>query len=134
MSGRDIIVVGASAGGVGALRGLAGRLPPGLPAAVFVVCHFPSEGHSVLPELLNLWGPLPAAHAVDGEPIRPGRVYVAPPDHHLVLRQGRVELSGGPRENKFRPAIDPLFRSAARAYGPRVVAVILSGALQDGAA
>src|SRR5262245_54586372 len=134
MPGRAIIVVGASAGGVGALKVLVGGLPVGLPAAVFVVCHFPPEHDSHLPELLNLWGPLRARHPRDGEAIRPGRIYVAPPDYHLVLRPGRVELSRGPRENNLRPAIDPLFRSAARAYGPRVAGVILSGSVHGGVA
>jgi two-component system chemotaxis response regulator CheB len=135
MQGRDIIVVGASAGGVPALCELVRGLPPGLPAALFVVCHFPSASRSILPEILSGRGPLLAVHAHDGEPVRQGQIYVAPPDYHLLLRPGRVELSHGPRENHHRPAIDPLFRSAARAYGARVVAIVLSGgSLSDGTA
>jgi two-component system chemotaxis response regulator CheB len=132
-SGRhDIIVVGASAGGVEALADFAARLPAGLPAAVFVVLHMPAYGHSVLPEILNRRGPLPAAHPQDGEPIEMGRIYVAPPDYHLLMKAGYILLTRGPAENNHRPAIDTLFRSAARSYGPRVVGVVLSGTLDDG--
>lgn len=131
---RDIVVIGASAGGVEALRQLVSGLPPGLPAAVFVVVHIPPHMGSVLPELLARSGPLPAAHAQDGEEVRPGRIYVAPPDRHLLLSPGTVRLSAGPRENHSRPAADPLFRSAALSYGPRVAGVVLSGALSDGCA
>lgn len=134
MAGRDIIVIGASAGGVEALMALAGALPAGLPAAVFVVCHFPAAARSALPEILSRRGPLLAAHARDGEPTYPGHIYVAPPDYHLLLEPGVARVTRGPRENHFRPSIDVLFRSAARAYGPRVVGVLLSGALSDGLA
>jgi two-component system, chemotaxis family, protein-glutamate methylesterase/glutaminase len=134
MPDHGIVVVGASAGGVEALADLAASLPSNLPAAVFVVLHLPATGTSALPEILRRHGPLPAAHIKDGEPIQPGRIYVGPPDHHVLLRPGRVHLSRGPRENGYRPAIDPLFRSAAREYATRVIGLVLSGALDDGTA
>jgi two-component system chemotaxis response regulator CheB len=130
----DIIVIGASTGGVEVLSQLARGLPKGLPAAVFVVCHIPPSFRSILPEILSRSGPLLATHARDGDPSYPGHIYVAPPDHHLLLQEGTIRLSRGPRENGHRPAIDPLFRSAARAYGPRVIGVVLSGAMHDGVA
>jgi two-component system chemotaxis response regulator CheB len=132
LPGHDIIVVGASAGGVEALAHLVGGLPADLPASIFVVVHVPPAGPSALPEILGRRAALAVAHAVDGEPIVPGRVYVAPPDRHLLVRRDRVELSHGPAENRLRPAVDPLFRSVAGAHGPRVVAVVLTGALDDG--
>jgi two-component system chemotaxis response regulator CheB len=134
MPGRDIIVVGASAGGVEPLRTLVAGLPADLPAALFVVLHVPPDDRSLLPEILSRSGPLPASHAHEGERIGRGRIYVAPPDFHLLVQPGRVYLSHGPRENHHRPAIDALFRSAASAYGPGVIAVVLSGMLYDGTA
>jgi len=129
---RDMIVIGASAGGVEALKNLVGDLSSDLKATLFVALHLPSQGTSFLPKILQRNGPLPATHPDDGEPIRRGHIYAAPPDRHLVLRDGKIHLSKGPRENGFRPAIDPLFRSAARTYGSRVIGVILSGMLGDG--
>jgi two-component system chemotaxis response regulator CheB len=101
---------------------------------MFVVLHVPSTGSSALPDILTRHGPLPASHAKDGEPIEQRRNYVAPPDHHLLLRAGHVHLARGPHENGHRPAVDPLFRSAAREYATRVVGVVLSGTLDDGTA
>ena len=134
MAGHDIIVIGGSAGGLEVMKAIVSRLPADLPAAVFFVLHTSPHSPGLLPEIFNHSGPLPAAHARDGEPVTPGRIYVAPPDHHLLLEAGRVRVSRGPKENRFRPAVDPLFRSAALAYGPRVVGVILTGWLDDGAA
>src|SRR4051812_32199950 len=134
MAKKDIVVVGASAGGMAALEKLAAGLPAGLPAAVFVVWHLSPGVKSVLPALMSKAGPLPAEHPKDGDPIQPGRIYVAPNDHHLLLERGYVRVTRGPKENRFRPAVDPLFRSAAYIYGPRAVGVVLSGALDDGTA
>jgi len=131
---RDIVVIGASAGGLSALMTVVGGLPADFPGAIFVVMHMPALARSRLPEILERAGPLPAEFARDGMPVRAGRIVVAPPDQHLIVEPGWVELRRGPRENLARPAIDPLFRSAARAYGPRVVGVVLSGALYDGSA
>lgn len=134
MAGRDIIVIGASAGGVEAMATVVRGLPADLPAAVFVVVHFPPWSRSVLPQILERTGALPAAHAVDGESIHPGRIYVAPPGRHMLIHDGTVRLVAGPRENGAIPAVDPLFRSAARWHGARVIGVVLSGNLDDGAA
>jgi two-component system, chemotaxis family, protein-glutamate methylesterase/glutaminase len=115
------------------LQTIASRLPQDFPAAIFVVSHVSPDARSRIPDILNRAGDLPAAHAADGEVIRAARIYVAPPDRHLLIRQGKVRVTRGPREGGHRPAIDPLFRSAAREYGSRVVGVILSGTLDDGA-
>ncbi len=134
MPGHDIIVIGASAGGVDALTQLVRGLPRDLPAAVFVVLHVPAHGPSVLPRILSRAGSLPAVHPQDRDAIRPGIIYTAPPDYHLLVKRGHVRLARGPRENGHRPAVDALFRTAAKSYGPRVVGVILSGVLDDGTA
>jgi two-component system chemotaxis response regulator CheB len=131
--GHDIVVIGASAGGVEALTRVVSGLPPTFSAAVFVVLHVPAEAPSMLADILDRSGPLRATQAKDGEPVQPGRIYVAPPNRHLALRRGFVALEAGPRENNARPSIDTLFRSAARVYARRVVGVVLSGTLRDGA-
>jgi two-component system chemotaxis response regulator CheB len=128
----DIFVVGASAGGLPALLEIIRALPPDWPASLFVVLHTSAESPGLLPQILGRVTRLPVSHASDGEEIRKGRVYVAPPDRHLLLQQGAMRVTHGPKENGFRPAVDPLFRTAARAYGSRVVGIILSGALDDG--
>ncbi len=131
---QDIIVVGASAGGIDALVAVASTLPADLPATIFVVMHLPAWHDSALPAILSRNGPLPAIHPKSGEKIERGRIYVAPPDKHLLIDSvDSVELWHGPKENNFRPSINALFRSAAVAYGKRVAGVILTGALDDGA-
>lgn len=134
MSGHDVIVVGASAGGVEALITLVSTLPADLPAAIFLVLHIPAQSPSLLPDILNRAGPLHSLHPADGEAIHSGHIYVAPPDHHLLVEEGVVRVMRGPKENRHRPAIDPLFRSAARTYGTRVVGVVLTGSMDDGTA
>ena len=134
MAGHDIIVVGASAGGVEALSALVSDLPGDLPGSVFIVLHIGSHSGTALPRILGRRTKLPVDHPRDGEPIEPTRVYVAPPDHHLLLTRGRIRLANGPRENNHRPSIDTLFRSAAASYGPRVAGVVLSGTRDDGTA
>lgn len=128
-----MVVVAASAGGVEALRALLARLPGDLAASVLVVLHLPPRAGSSLAGILDRAGPLEAATASDGEPLRHGRVYVAPPDRHLMVQDGEIRLSRGPRYNGHRPAADPLFLSAALDAGPRTLAVVLSGTLDDGA-
>jgi two-component system chemotaxis response regulator CheB len=133
MARRDLVVIGASAGGVHALRELAAGLPADFAAAVCVVLHvgaFPST----LPELLEAAGPLPAAHARSGDVLRHGHILVAPPDHHLLVEGEAVRLTRGPKEHHTRPAVDPLFRSAALSHGSRVIGVLLTGGLDDGSA
>jgi two-component system chemotaxis response regulator CheB len=129
---KDIIVIGASAGGVDALQRLCAALPPDLPACVFVAQHLSPTARSVLPQLLDRVGPLHALSPVDGQAIEPGHIYVGAPDHHLLLRDGKVLMRRGPFENRTRPAVNALFRSAAIHYGARVIGVVLTGLLDDG--
>lgn len=129
---RDIVVIGSSAGGVETLSRLFGALEGPLPAAFLVVTHLSPVARSMMPALLARVGKLPAQHAVDNQSIKPGCIYIAPPDHHLLLEKNRIRLSHGPKENRHRPAIDPLFRTAALYFGPRVIGIILSGTADDG--
>ena len=131
---RDIVVVGASAGGIDALTRVVAGFPADLPAAVFVVVHFPPTSTSALPKILSRAGPLPALAPGDEAQIEPGRIYVATPNYHLRLEPGSIRLAQGPRHNGVRPAVDVLFRSAAIAYGPRVIGIVLSGTMDDGTA
>jgi len=133
MATRDTIVIGASAGGVQALYKLVSALPANLPAAVFIVLHIPSNVPSLLPEILSRQSRLKVAHAIDGELIEKGKVYIAPPDRHLLIEDSHVKLVHGPKENFHRPSIDALFRSAARWAGRRVIGTVLTGARHDGA-
>jgi len=132
MEKHDIIVIGASAGGVYALKELAASLPPDFKAAIFIVQHLSSTAPSYLPKILSSAGPLKATHPADGELIRFGHIYIAPPDHHLLVESDRILVKRGPKENRFRPSIDALFRSAAYSFGARVIGVVLTGLLDDG--
>jgi two-component system chemotaxis response regulator CheB len=130
---QDLVVIGASAGGIEALKQVVERLPRDLPAAVVAVLHLPAGGTSVLPSIVDRAGPLRARPVADGVELEPGTIYVAIPDCHVEVDDGRLRVQGGPRENGHRPAIDPLFRTAAQARDGRTLGVILSGALDDGA-
>lgn len=132
MAKRDIVVIGASAGGVTALKELVASLPHDFGAYVFIVQHVSPHSPSFLPEILMHAGRNKAVHPRDGEIIQPGMIYVAPPDHHLLVEFDQVIVKKGPKENRFRPSIDALFRSAAYTYGPRVIGVVLTGMLSDG--
>ncbi|NUR76208.1 MAG: chemotaxis protein CheB [Thermoleophilia bacterium] len=131
-TGCEIVVVGASAGGVEALIRFARVVPRDFAAPIMIVLHVPSSGPSVLPQILDRVGPLPAVHAQDGMETAGGCLYIAPPDRHMRIVGRRIQLDPGPRENGHRPAIDPLFRSTAESYGSRTAGVILSGTLDDG--
>ncbi len=131
---RDLVVVGASAGGVEALRAVVSALPSDFPGALVVTMHLSAGSPSALALILDRAGPLPARSARHGAPIEPGTVYVAPPDRHLLTDDGVLVLSQGPTENGHRPAINATFRSAAVTGGPNVIGVVLSGVLDDGAA
>jgi two-component system chemotaxis response regulator CheB len=131
---RDVVVIGASAGGVDALLSLAAELPADLPATIFVVQHMAAGFGSRMPELLSARGPLRASHPLDGEVPSRGRIYIAPPDMHLTLRGEHMSVARGPKENSHRPSVDVLFRSAAQAYGARVIGVVLTGHLDCGTA
>jgi two-component system chemotaxis response regulator CheB len=131
---RDIVVIGASAGGVEDIMAVLRQLPGNLKASIFVVCHMLPTAKSHLVDALNTSGPFVAKFGDDEEAIAHGIVYVAPPDRHLLVKPGHVRITRGPRENRWRPAIDPLFRSAAVAYGERVIGVVLTGMLDDGTA
>jgi two-component system chemotaxis response regulator CheB len=134
MGKKNIIVIGASTGGVDAIKKLTADIPVDFDASIFIVWHMAPSLKGVLPHILNKQGKNFAANAVDQEEIKPGRIYIAPPDHHLLLEEGKIRVTRGPKENRFRPAVDPLFRSAAYTYGPRVIGIILSGGLDDGTA
>src|SRR5918992_4373045 len=126
--------MGGSAGGLSAFSRIVKQLPADLNAAVFIVWHISPYAPSKLPDIHSQAGKLEARNPAEGESIQPGKIYVAPPDRHLLLEAGRIRVTKGPKENRFRPAVDPLFRSAAYAYGSRVTGVVLSGALEDGTA
>jgi two-component system chemotaxis response regulator CheB len=133
MPTRDIVVIGGSAGSGRPLQQLVSDLSEDFPASLFIATHVPSESPGYLADVLSRVSPLPVKPAVDGQPIERGCIYVAVPDRHLLVIDGTVRLGHGPRENMTRPAIDPLFRSAALSYGSRTVGVLLSGMLNDGA-
>ncbi len=134
MTAVRIVTIGGSAGAIEPLGQLVQGLPRSFSVPVFVVVHIAPSSPSVLPEILARVTPLAVAHAKDGEPISAGRIYVAPPDHHMLVRGGRVRLTRGPRENRHRPSLDTLFHSAAHEYGAATAGVVLSGSLDDGAA
>jgi len=129
-----IIVMGASTGGFEAFKKIIAGLPSDFNASIFIVWHMSPDVLGILPDVLNRVNDIYAAHAYDNEEIKPNRIYVARADHHLIIDRGKVRVTHGPKENRFRPAVDPLFRSAAYTYGNRVIGVILSGALDDGTA
>jgi two-component system chemotaxis response regulator CheB len=134
MADTRIVVIGTSAGGLDALRTIVANLPADFPAPIAIVMHTAPASPGVLAGILGRAGPLPAIAVTGVEPLNPATIYVAAPDYHLIVEPGRVRATRGPKENRFRPAIDPLFRSAAQVYGPGAVGVILTGNLDDGTA
>ncbi len=130
---RDLVVIGGSAGAIPPLKKILAALPSDLPAAVAIVLHVPAASTGIFATVASAASRLALAPTTDGEAVRPGRLYIAPPDSHLLIIEGRIRLGRGPRENLVRPAIDPLFRSAALDAGSRVVGVVLSGMMNDGA-
>lgn len=135
-SGSDgrIVAIGGSAGAIEALRTIVARLPAELGAPILVTIHVPADATSALPLILSRSGPLPAAHGVDGELVRPGRIYVAPPDRHLSVEDHVLRVSQAPRANGHRPSVDVMFEGVARTFGPDALGIVLSGGLRDGAA
>jgi two-component system, chemotaxis family, protein-glutamate methylesterase/glutaminase len=132
MSVEHVVVIGASAGGLESLMLALCGLPRDFPAPIFVVVHVAPNRDSLLPEILTRRGSLPAVHPRDGDEIRPSMIFIAPPDHHLLIEDGHVGVKKGPKENRFRPSIDALFRSAAYTFGAGAIGVVLSGELDDG--
>lgn len=132
MPSRDIVVIGGSSGALEALRVIVSGLGPDLSAALFIAVHTAPQAPGLLPQILTRSGPIDARFPRDRERFAPGRLYVAPPDRHLLVKRDRVRVTRGPRENRFRPAIDPLFRTAAVAHRKRVIGVLLSGGQDDG--
>ena len=134
MATNQIVVMGASGGGIETLRTLLHALPANFPLPICIVVHSAPEAPGLLAEILNRVGPLKVSHGRNHERLVGGHVYVAPPDCHLLVEPGRLRVTKGPRENRFRPAIDPLFRSAAQVYGPGAIGAVLTGSLDDGTA
>lgn len=128
------IVIGASAGGFEAIKTIVKGLPPDFTSPVFIIWHMSANVYGILPTVLNRENSIYAAHGFNNEEIKRNRIYVAPPDHHMLIKQNSIQITHGPKENRFRPAIDPLFRSAAYHFENRVIGIILSGALDDGTA
>lgn len=133
MRSQRVVAIGASAGGVDALKSIAAQMPADFPAPILVVMHIGKQP-SILPSILGKSGPLGASHAIHGEALRPGHFHVAPPDHHMIVENGRIALSHGPKEHHARPALDPLFRSVGLSFGSRAIAIVLTGWGTDGTA
>ncbi len=134
MIAKRVVVIGASAGGIDAVRIVVSGMPATLPAAICIVIHTSPESPGVLAEILNRSTPLTVVQACDRQRLETGHIYVAAPDRHLVIEPGRLRVTKGPREHRFRPAIDPLFRSAAQVFGPNAIGIVLTGNLDDGVA